>query len=134
MLAGLVWLLGLAAISVSATGQVGGTVETILVLALGIGVCAIAWQFIPFQRFEFDRPNGTFTRTIARVTGKKLQTRALNSIRQAAGQGKWSQGARIERVALLTEDGPYPLEYGYSRSERTEIIRAINDWLDAPKE
>ena len=129
-LAGFVWFMGLAAISVVLTGQTRGPGEVILLLALGIGVAMIAWHFMPFQRFEFDRPGGTFTRTIARVTGKKLEKRALATIRQAASQGSRSDGARMERVALLTDDGPYPLEFGYSGSSRTHIIGAINDWLE----
>jgi len=133
-LAGFVWFMGLAALYAALAGQMRGTGETILVLALGIGACAIAWHFMPFQRFEFDRAGGTFTRTIARVTGKKQETRALSAIRQAASQGEWSEeGTRMERVALLTDDGPYPLEFGYSGSSRSEVIGAINAWLEKSK-
>ncbi len=132
-LAGVVWFLGLAAMLAALTGQMRGTGETILVLALGLGAAAIAWHFMPFQRLDFDRSSGTFTRTIARVTGKKQETRPLATIQQAASQGSWSEGARMERVALLTDDGLYPLEYGYSGSSRAEVIRAINDWLEMLK-
>ena len=133
-IAGLVWVLGLAALSAALLGQTDGTGETILVLALGVGACAIAWRFLPFQRFEFDRPNDTFRRRIARVTGAKIEARQLSTIRQAASQGNWSEGARMERVALLTDEEPYPLEFGYSGSSRAEIIEAINAWLKASED
>ena len=129
--AGMIWFLGLAAISAVLTGQMDGIGEAILVLALGIGAAAIAWHFLPFQRFEFDRTNNTFTRTIARVTGSKQTAQPLSTIRQAASQGDWSDGGtRMERVALLTDDGPCPLEFGFSGTSRSEIIQAINTWLD----
>ncbi|MGI9388475.1 MAG: hypothetical protein ACR2O1_00325 [Boseongicola sp.] len=129
--AGVVWFLGLAAISSVLTGQMDGIGETILVLALGLGAATIAWHFLPFQRIEFDRTNGKFTRKIARVTGSKWEMRSLTTIRQAASQGDWSEGGtRMERVALLTDDGPYPLEYGFSGTSRAEVIQAINSWLD----
>ncbi|MGI9393214.1 MAG: hypothetical protein ACR2OY_01070 [Boseongicola sp.] len=132
--AGMIWFLGLAAISAVLTGQMDGIGEGILVLSLGIGALAIAWHFLPFQRFEFDRKNNTFTRKIARVTGSKHEVRLLGSIRQAASQGEWSDsGTRMERVALLTDDGPYPLEFGFSGSSRSDVIKTINDWLDQSK-
>jgi hypothetical protein len=133
-IAGVIWLMGLAAIYAAVAGQLRSTGETILVLALGIGTSAIAWYFLPFQRFVFDRVNGTLARKIARVTGSKHETRSLNTIRQAASQGEWSaEGSRMERVALLTDDGPYPLEFGFSGTSRTDVIKAINVWLDMSK-
>ena len=132
--AGMVWLLGLAAISAVVTGQMDGIGEAILVLALGIGAAAIALHFLPFQRLEFDRANNTFTRTIARVTGSKQEVRLLSTIRQAASQGDWSEGGtRMERVALLTDDGPYPLEFGFTGTSRSDVIQAINAWLNPKK-
>lgn len=132
-LAGVVWLLGLAALSAAILGQLRGPGETLLVLVLGAGTTAIAWYFMPFQRFEFDRASGTLTRTIARVTGSKKEVRPLSTICQAASQGNLNDGARLERVALLTDDEPYPLEFGFSGTSRTEVIKAINAWLDTSK-
>ena len=132
-LAGVVWLLGLAALYAAIAGQLRGSGETLLVLALGVGTSVIAWHFMPFQRFEFDRESGTLTRTIARVTGSKKEVRPLSTIRQAASQGNLNDGARLERVALLTDDEPYPLEFGFSGTSRTEVIRAINAWLEMSK-
>ena len=129
--AGMIWFLGLAAISAVLTGQMDSIGEALLVLALGIGATAIAWHFLPFQRLEFDRTNNTFTRTIARVTGSKTEVRPLGTIRRAASQSDWSEGGtRMERVALLTDDGTYPLEFGYTGASRSEVIQAINAWLN----
>lgn len=111
------------------TGRTGGAVITLVVLLLGAGALAVGWHFAPFQRFTFDRPSNTFTHAIRRPSGAQIWERPLSEIRRAADEGHWSDGSRMERVTLLTEDGPHPLESGFSGQSRAHVIKAINDWL-----
>ena len=129
-LAGFVWLLGLGALLAAVTGQTAGLAETLLVYALGLGTMALAWHFFPFQRFTFDRTAGEFTRRIARVTGATIDRLPLSEIDRAALQSHWSDGTRMQRVALLTKDGPLPLEFGFVGAERQPIVTDINGWLE----
>ncbi len=128
------WLLlpGLGAPSLFAalTGQVDGWGATLLVAALGIGALWVAWHYAPFQRFTFDRSTGTLTHQVTRLNGTKSWERPLTDIRRAADEGHYSDGSRMQRVTLLTTDGRYPLESGFTSSSRAPVIAAINDWLD----
>ena len=128
-LAGFIWLMGLAALLAAFTGQTAGLPETLLVAALGFGTVGLAWHFFPFQRYTFDRTAGAFTRRIARVTGATVDTLPLAEIERAALQSHWSDGTRMQRVALLTKDGPLPLEFGFVSAEREPIVSDINGWL-----
>lgn len=128
-LAGFIWLMGLAAFLAAATGQTDGLGETLLVFILGLGTLALAWHFFPFQRYTFDGQSGEFTRRIARVTGATVDKLPLAEIDRAALQSSWSDGTRMQRVALLTKAGPLPLEFGYVSSEREPVVSEINDWL-----
>lgn len=122
-------LLGGPALFAALTGRVEGWGTTILVGCLGAGAFAVLWHFAPFQRFIFDRPAATFTHEIHRLTGRQVWTRPLADIRRAADEGNWSDGARLERVTLLTRDGRHPLESGFSSTSKAPIIKTINDWL-----
>lgn len=121
--------MGGGALIAAATGQVQGLGVTLLVAGLGLSMLWVAWRLLPFQRFVFDRPKATFTHQIRRTTGGEVWERPLSEIRRAADEGNWSEGTRMERVTLLTTDGRYPLESGFSGTPRTDVIRAINDWL-----
>ncbi len=129
------WLIlfGLGAMAVvsALTGRVDGTFETVLVFLLGLGALWVGWRFEPFQRFEFDRATDTFTHTLTRLNGSEVWTRPLSGIERAAEEGSWSDGARSQRVTLLTKDGRYPLESGFTGFARQPLIDAINQWLDA---
>lgn len=122
-------VLGGAALIGALTGQVEGWGATVLVACLGAGIFGILWHFAPYQRFIFDRPSATFTHEVYRLTGQRVWSRPLADIKRAAGEGNWSDGARLERVTLLTRDGRHPLESGFSSAPRTPLIQAINDWL-----
>lgn len=128
-LAAFMWLMGLAAVFAAFTGQTAGVAETLLVAFLGLGTVGIAWHFFPFQRFTFDRKAGDFTRRIARVTGATIDTLPLAEIESAALQLHWSDGARMQRVTLVTKSGPVPLEFGYVGAEREPVVSDINGWL-----
>jgi hypothetical protein len=125
----ILWLMGIAALWNVLTGQLAGALESLLVLALGTGTIWIAWGFFPYQRFTFDRTTNTFTRRIARVNGAADLTLPITRIRCAATQADWSDGARLERLVLLTAGGPYPLEYGFGSVPRELVADTINDWL-----
>ena len=129
----LLWVMlygmGGGALFAALTGQADGWGVTLLVAALGLGAIWVAWHFLPFQRFTFDRPSATFTHEIRRLTGRQSWSRPLSEIRRATDEGSWSDGNRLERVTLLTKDGPYPMEAGFTGTPRAPVIRAINDWL-----
>ena len=129
MLAGFIWLMGLAALLAAVTGQTDGLAKSLFVFVLGLGTIAAAWHFFPFQRYTFDGDAGAFSRRIARVTGATVDTLPLHEIERATLQSNWSDGTRMQRVALLTKTGPLPLEYGFVSSERKPVVEEINDWL-----
>jgi hypothetical protein len=110
-------------------GQVDGAVKTVFVGALGLGILWVGWKFTPLQRFVFDRPSETFTHHVHRLNGAESWERPLSEIRRAADEGHWNEGARLQRVTLLTTDGRHPLESGFSGTSRTRVIHAINEWL-----
>lgn len=125
----LIPVLALPALFASLTGQLSSLGETVLVGALGIGMFWFLHHFAPFQRFTFDRATGRFTHTIQRINGRKSWIVPLSDIERAAEQAHWSDGARLERVALITKDGRHPLESGYSSRRAKPTIDAINAWL-----
>lgn len=127
-------ILGGPALFASLTGQVDGWPTTLLVFALGLGTLWVLWRFAPFQRFIFDRRANTFTHDVYRITGHRRWERPLSDIRRAADEGHWSDGARLERVTLLTIDGRHPLESGYSGASRKRVIGAINAWLNVSEQ
>ena len=126
-----VMLYGLGSIAIlsAVTGRVDGWASTGIVLLFGCCMIWVGWRFEPLQRFEFDRPSGVFTHKLTRLTGTETWTRPLAEIRSAADQGHWNDGSRMERVVLLTNGNPYPLESGFTGQDRSAIVGAINSWL-----
>ena len=123
-------LLGTSSIIAGFGGQTAGPTETTVVFVVGLGAFGVLWHFAPFQRFTFDRSSGVFTHRVIRVTGRKTWERPLSDIRRAADEGNWRDGARLERITLLTHDGNrHPLESGFSSQSRKPVIDAINEWL-----
>lgn len=123
-------LLGTSSIIAGFSGQTAGPTETNVVFVVGLGAFGVLWHFAPFQRFIFDRQNGVFTHRVIRITGRKTWERPLSEIRRAADEGNWRDGARLERITLLTHDGDrHPLESGFSSQSRRPVIDAINEWL-----
>lgn len=121
--------MALGAILTALTGQYDSWGETLLVLALGLGMSWVVWKFMPFQRFVFDRPSGAFTHRVHRVTGSQSWTLDLSEIELAISGPYWIDGSRLERVVLKTNSGRYPLESGFTGLSRTKIVNAINGWL-----
>ena len=122
-------VLGAPTVVAAFTGQVDGFWTTLLVGAIGLGVFWFMHHFAPFQRFTFERETATFIHDVYRVTGHKRWTVPLGDIERAAEQAQWSDGTRLERVALITKDGKYPLESGFSNRRAQPTIDAINAWL-----
>lgn len=121
--------LGSAALIAALTGQFEGTFQTLLVAFLGALMIWVGWRYEPYQCFEFDRDTGTFTHRLRRITGSETWTRPIAEIKRATDEGNWDDGARNQRVTLLTTTGSYPLESGFTGLDRSATIDAINRWL-----
>ncbi len=72
VIAGLVWVMGLAALYGAITGkQIGSLAEHVLVAALGIGVTFAAWYWFAFLRITFDRDTGQVEHRALRPFGSR---------------------------------------------------------------
>ncbi|MEM6636931.1 MAG: hypothetical protein AAF667_13690 [Pseudomonadota bacterium] len=123
--------MGAGAVITAVAGQYESWGETLLVLALGSGVLWVAWKFAPFQRITFDRPSGRLVHRVSRLNGSFSWDKSLAEIERAIDGSYWVDGARLERVVLMTSSGRYPLESGFTGLSRAKVIEAINDWLNA---
>ncbi|NNE81788.1 MAG: hypothetical protein HKN18_16090 [Silicimonas sp.] len=132
LIGGFIWLMSIAALYAVLTGGTDGPAETLLVAFLGLGGSAVAWWYFPFQTFEFRRTAGLMTRTIRRLGNTRVETLAFSDFSRAANQGHFSDsGTRMDRVVLLTDNGPYPLEFGFVGASRDPLVASINAWLEA---
>lgn len=127
---GVTWLLGLAAILGAVFGDDMGFVERCFVLALGFGICAVAWRLMPFTSLDFDRADGTLTVTHARVTGATQSKYALTDIVRTLVQTDRTDSADLERLVLKTNEGITPVEFGFFSTPRQDIMQEINVWLE----
>ncbi len=132
VIAGLIWMMGLAALYGAVTGkQIHSTAEHMLVAALGLGVTFAAWHWFAFLRITFDRDTGQVEHRALRPFGSHSKFLDLARVRGARIEAQWSDGVRLTRLALDTEDGVAALEYGYSSTDRA-VESAINEWLTRP--
>ena len=123
------WFLGVACIWSSLSGQTSGMAETVLVTSLGFGMLWIAHQLFPYQRLTFNKKTGLFTRVVARLNGRKITSHALSNIERAAIEAQWSEGTRMERLALVINGEKHPLEFGFYGTSRGGLVKKINTWL-----
>ncbi len=132
IMAGLIWLMGLAALYGAITGkQIHSTAEHILVAALGIGVTFAAWYWFAFLRITFDRDTGQVEHRSLRPFGSRSKFIDLAKVNGARIEAQWRDNVRLTRLVLETEDGVAALEYGYSSTDRA-VESAINEWLTRP--
>lgn len=119
-------------VSAVLSAEAGGIAMRLFLLALGFGFLAAVWRFLPFLTLILDKASGIVTVVHHRVTGNTVKNLPLASLDGAMYQSDWSEGARLERLALRGPDGPIPVEFGYSGAARSQIADAINDWLTEP--
>ena len=132
-LAGIVWLMGLAALYGAAVGnEAEGPLVRAFVGALGLAVCFAAWRWFAFLRITFDRNIGEVEHRAIRPFGTRAKYLALDRVLGARVEAQWSDGVRMTRLALETKDGRAQLEYGYSSGERRALEAAVNEWLTRP--
>ncbi|MXQ09116.1 hypothetical protein GQ651_14810 [Alphaproteobacteria bacterium GH1-50] len=131
------WVLWLTLVPVGATtllavltGEVQGRFLPILVGLIGLGAFWVLHRYAPLQRFDFDRTLGRFTHSVRRLTGAQDWVIDLDRLEQAAEQALWHGDQRLTRIALVTEDGPHPLEAAYSGRNNGELIATITAWLN----
>ena len=132
-LAGIVWLMGLAALYSGVTGaDMDGWAERAVVLAMGCGTTFAAWYWFAFLRITFDRDSGKVEHRTIRPFGSRSKFLDLAKVRGAQVEAQWSDNARLTRLALETEDGRAQLEYGYGSGDRRGLEDAVNEWLSRP--
>ncbi len=132
VMAGLIWIMGLAALYGAITGkQIDSLAEHILVAALGIGVTFAAWYWFAFLRINFDRDKGQVEHRALRPFGSRSKFIDLAKVNGARIEAQWRDNVRLTRLVLETEDGVAALEYGYSSTDRA-VESAINEWLTRP--
>lgn len=133
LLAVLAWGLGIAAVAGALfSADYDSLAERALVFAIGCGTLFLAWRFFAFLRIVFDRESGWIEHRRLRPFGSGSKFLALSKVEGARIEANWSDGARLTRLILETEDGPAPLEFGYDSQNRQEIEQTINDWLTRP--
>ena len=132
------WVLFVLATILGISPVLGAIVDTgetiwlrLFLLALGGIMSWVIWRYLPMTTVAFDRPNGLVTVTHHRITGNTRTTHDLTGINGAMYQANWSDGARLERLALRGHDGPIPVEFGYFSGQRSHIADQINDWFAA---
>lgn len=135
VMAGLVWAMGLAALYAAVTGKgVEGLAEHAPVLTLGVGTTFAAWYWFAFLRIVFDRGRGVVEHRSLHPFGSRSKYLDLARVKHARIQANWSDGARLTRLALDTEDGIAALEYGFGSGDRTRLAAAVNAWLNVGDE
>ncbi len=133
VMAGLIWVMGLAALYGAITGkQIGSLAEHVLVAALGVGVTFAAWYWFASLRITFDRDKGQVEHRSLRPFGSRSKFIDLDKVRGARIEANWSENTRLTRLALDTEDGVAALEYGYGAGDREALETAVNEWLTRP--
>ncbi len=105
------------------------TAEAILVPTLGVAMLGGAWWFAPIVTLVFERTGARVTFRESRLLRPSEKIFDLRRVERVQLQANWSDGSRLTRLALRTEDGVTPLETGYTSADRKEIMKAINAWL-----
>lgn len=107
----------------------GGPGMRLFLVALGVAFSLVIWRYMPFVTLILDKPSGKVTLIRHRVTGNTIRILPLASIEGAMYQSNWSDGTRLERLALRGKEGPIPVEFGYWSGARSHVADAINNWL-----
>lgn len=95
----------------------------------GLVMLAAAWAFFPTRVIAFDRSAGIMARESRRLGRTRNRAVPLGTTRRAAIQIDRSDDGPTERLVLITEDGPLPLESGFTSSPRHAAAASINAWL-----
>ena len=134
LLGGAVWLTGLTTLYFGlAGGGSEGPVARSVAVAVGGAMVFAAWYWFAFLRITFDRARGEVEHVSRRPFGTRAKYLQLARVRGACIEANWdSEGVRLTRLALDTEDGRAQLEYGYSGGDRRALEQAVNEWLTRP--
>lgn len=106
------------------TAQLGmsGTAVAFLVTAL---------VFFPRQVIVFDRSAGLVVNKRDRFVHRSVQSVELEKVKQVAVQSHYGDREPTERLTLLLDHGPLPLEIAFGSGRRGDIAREINEWLQS---
>ncbi|MEM9098840.1 MAG: hypothetical protein AAGC79_09975 [Pseudomonadota bacterium] len=130
---GVIWLGGIGMISNAVFAMGGDTVAMrLLAMAIGLGICWLAWRYIPFITVEFNRPRGQMLHQSHRLVYPGWFKLDLNRIQRARLEAQWSGSSRTTRLVLEIEGDVVPLEYGGKAKAHYDVVEAINEWLTRP--
>lgn len=123
------WLIGLATLYLGYEMPQDPDYSREITFAAGALVILFAWRALPFLTVKFDRPGEVVVRRVSRITGTTTEVAPLPSVKSAKVRSAWRQAAFLNRIMLLTDQGPASLENGFVGMRRQRIANVINKWL-----
>lgn len=103
-------------------GQAGMSLAGMVFLAAG-------WFFFPNHTIVFDKGTGDVVSERRRLGRTDRQVIGLATIERVYAEKNQTDDAPTARLALRTATGCIPLETTFGSSDRGELVKDINDWL-----
>ena len=127
------FLVGAGAVAAAALNPEGdGPVLRLLIAEMGLAIWAVGWWYAPSLKIAFERSQSRITVEHKRLFMTRAYTLSFDRLERAMWQSNWSDGTRMTRLALVMDDGPIPMEFGFGGADRAPIAKTINDWLESP--
>lgn len=131
-LGGFTWIMGLAAFTTGVLGIKTDGGERLFVVALGLGVMAMAAVFMPFVRVTFDRKAQLVERRPAHIDKARVLTVPFADFKRLRQEAHWSDNARLVRLVLELKDNRLvPLETGFSSQNLDPVEAEVQSWFEA---
>lgn len=103
--------------------------ERLLTVTVSIGALVLAWWMAPVMDVVFDRRSGEARYSERRFTGTVRRHLPLGTVHRVELETDFRDGARPNRLILVTADGRLPLEKGFGPIDRTAVAERLNGWL-----
>ncbi|NNF25450.1 MAG: hypothetical protein HKN63_11715 [Rhodobacteraceae bacterium] len=123
------WLIGCATLYLGYEMPEDPNYSREFTFAAGAFIIFFAWRALPSLTVKFDRPGEVVVRQVRRITGTTTEVAPLVSVKSAKVRSAWRQAAFLNRIMLLTTEGPASLENGFVGMRRQRIAEVINKWL-----